>query len=63
MKLKPDVQIIERAEKKVYLVCRDKELCISDDSELETVVNMLYFENADVVDVDAKLNQLDGFIE
>lgn len=61
MKLKRDVQIIERAEKKVYLVLGDKELCISDDPELEAIVNMLYFENDDVVD--EKMKQLDGFIE
>ena len=43
MKLRKDTQIIERAEKKVYLVLGDKELCPSDDPKQETVVNKLYF--------------------
>ena len=61
MKLKRDVQIIERAGKKVYLVFGEKELCVSDDPELENVVNMLYFGSDDVED--AMLRRLDGFIE
>ena len=61
MKLKKDAKIIERAEKKVFLVLGDKEICISDEPGLETVVNNLYFDS-DGVD-DAMLKRLDGFIE
>ena len=42
MKLKKDAQIIERAEKTVFLVLGDKEICISDEPELEAVVNKLF---------------------
>lgn len=61
MKLRKGAQIIERAEKKVYLVLGDKELCLSDDPELETVVNKLYFGSYDVDE--AVLKRLDCFVE
>ena len=61
MKLKKDAKIIERAEKKVFLVLGDKEICISDEPGLETVVNKLYFGSYDVDE--AVLKRLDGFVE
>ena len=61
MKLKKDAQIIERAEKRVFLVLGDKEICISDEPELEAVVNKLCFGNDDIEE--AMLKQLNGFVE
>ena len=48
MKLRKDVQIVERAEKKVYLVLGNKEICLSDESGLEAAVNKLYFGNDEI---------------
>ena len=61
MKLKKDAQIIERAEKKVFLVLGDKEICISDEPEMEAVVNKLFFANDDIEE--AMLKRLDDFVE
>lgn len=61
MKLKKDVQIVERAEKKVYLVLGNKEVCLSDEPGLETAVNKLYF-GSDEVD-EAILERLKDYLE
>ena len=61
MKLKKEVQIVERAEKKVYLVLENKEICLSDEPGLEAAVNSLYFGSAEVDE--AILDQLKDYLE
>ena len=61
VKLRKDAQIVERAEKKVYLVHGDKEICLSDEPGLEEAVNKLYFGSAEVDK--AILEQLKDLIE
>ncbi len=61
VKLRYDAQIVERAEKKVYLVLGDKEICLSDEPGLEEAVNKLYFGSVEVDE--AILERLKEFVE